>query len=384
MSGGMAGAAGTDGLSASCLSPCHGFTGIVEQWKTSRHFSAYVANLDSDEVTTWTGATACGNCHAIDGIEQRLAGNVTYRGTTGATHVTQGQLNYKSSINSAFSEVTYAGHASVAVVHCTTCHSVDDMTDPHRTGADFTPGSFPLRVPAGATDLAFIEKSSAVGTSDGTGASFGNGNACIWCHKSRKDVTNYVVPSNNINQRWGPHQGPHADVFTGRGGYHYAGKQYSRGTHPRSIENGCVGCHMPAKAGNMGIGDHSFKPQLSACVDCHGNQTSFDINAGQSQTSLDLQKLRVLLNDAGLLSRDGSTGLDSAALDDRSFASDVPRASTGVSAALAGALYNYLIIARGGALGVHNPPYVGQLIYDSIEGAGGDVTTVARPPYTPD
>src|SRR5687767_13930806 len=26
------------GLTTSCLGPCHGFTGIVEQWKTSRHF----------------------------------------------------------------------------------------------------------------------------------------------------------------------------------------------------------------------------------------------------------------------------------------------------------------------------------------------------------
>ena len=59
---------GTDGgLATSCLSPCHGFNGIVEQWKTSTHYATYIANLGGTEVDTWTGATACGNCHAIDG-----------------------------------------------------------------------------------------------------------------------------------------------------------------------------------------------------------------------------------------------------------------------------------------------------------------------------
>ena len=38
----------------------------------------------------------------------------------------------------------------------------------------------------------------------------------------------------------------------------------------------------------------------------------------------------------------------------------------GVSADIAGALYNYLILARGAAGGVHNPVYVRELIYDSV------------------
>ncbi len=31
----------------------------------------------------------------------------------------------------------------------------------------------------------------------------------------------------------------------------------------------------------------------------------------------------------------------------------------------AGALYDYILVARGGASGVHNPKYIGQLLYDS-------------------
>src|SRR5262245_30150236 len=58
------------GLTAGCLAPCHGFGGIVEQWKTSTHYATYIANLGGEEVPSWTGSTACGNCHAIDGVEQ--------------------------------------------------------------------------------------------------------------------------------------------------------------------------------------------------------------------------------------------------------------------------------------------------------------------------
>src|SRR5437867_2942085 len=35
-------------LTMSCLSPCHGFTGIVEEWKTSRHYATYIANLGGE------------------------------------------------------------------------------------------------------------------------------------------------------------------------------------------------------------------------------------------------------------------------------------------------------------------------------------------------
>jgi hypothetical protein len=30
-------------------------------------------------------------------------------------------------------------------------------------------------------------------------------------------------------------------------------------------------------------------------------------------------------------------------------------------------LYNYMLVARGGDYGVHNPRYIGQLLYDSYQ-----------------
>lgn len=370
------------GLTASCMSPCHGFTGIVEQWKTSRHFSAYVANLDGEEVESWTGASTCGNCHAIDGIEQRLAENVNYKGDTGPADVAHGQLNYANSSTGAIAESTYAGHATVAVVHCTTCHEVSEENDPHLTGEEYEPGAFPLRVPAGADDAALIERSSARGESDGMVAgAYGTGNACIWCHKSRKDVTNYISASSLdiTSAHWGPHQGPHADVFSGMGGYEFAGKTYGTSSHS-NLESGCVDCHMPPSDSIGGIGDHSFYAQLSVCRDCHAGARDFDVIGGQTQTKDGLQRLRIRLNELELLSRDGTSALSSEALSDEDFAHDEALPKAGVQADVAGALYNYFVVARGSAFGVHNPRYVGQLLYDSLEAVEGDLSGVVRPP----
>ena len=376
------GGAPSGALSSGCLSPCHGFTGIVEQWKTSTHFATYVANLGGEEVDSWTGTSACGNCHSIDGIEQRLAGNVRYAGTTGPDNVSHGQINYLNSTNNKIGESTYLGHATVAVVHCTTCHEVTEATDPHRTGEPYTPGSFPLRVPTGAGETAYVEKSSAFGLSDGTAAEpYGVGNACMWCHKSRKDVTNYIITATATNAftntRFGPHEGPQTDIYTGKGCYHYQVKTYNNSSH-QAFETGCVRCHMPATEANEGIGNHSFAPQLSSCksAGCHVNAASFDILGQQTAMKESLRELRQALSDQGWLTRTEVAPYDPltpAQLADENFAEDVSRPGTsGLSGDQAGAVYNYLLMARGGAGGVHNPLYVRQLIYDSYFAVMGD------------
>ena len=369
-------------LNVSCMVPCHSFAGIVEQWKTSRHYATYVANLGGDEAESWTGAKACGNCHAQDGVQQRLAGNVTYTGTTGPTELANGQLNYKDSTSSKISEVVYAGQATVAVVGCPTCHNDSPDHDPHLLGGDYVKGEFPLRVPSGKDDYAIVEKSSAVGTSDGTQVKYQAGNACMWCHKSRKDVTNYILTTtNNITSNtWGPHEGPAADVFSGTGGYEYSGKAYQNSSHT-SFKKGCVQCHMPPVETNMGIGDHSFYPQLAVCTaTCHVSSTSFDVAGGQSKVKQGLQKLRVLLNDAALLTRNGTTPLDPATdLVDQNWNEDNALPKNAVPADLTGALYNYFLIARASGYGVHNPYYVNELLFDSVEAAGGDTSDMVRP-----
>jgi hypothetical protein len=384
---GKTGAMGSDGvdggLNVSCLSPCHGFTGIVAQWQTSTHYSAYVSNLGGTEVATWTGATACGNCHAIDAIAQRVAGNVGFVGTVGPSNLPAGKLGYISSLDKTFQESTYAGQATVAQVHCTTCHNVDATNDPHVTGASvYVRGSFPLRVATGKADQMLIERSSAVGVADGTPAGkFNLGNVCISCHRSRQDVTNYITASNTLSSsHWGPHEGPQADVYSGKGGYAYAGKTYGNSSH-QAFTNGCVDCHMPPIDTNQGIGNHSFYAQLSACQQqgCHVNTKSFDVIGGQSAMGANLQELRVVLNTAGYLTRSAAAPyvpLSATDLLDPNFSLDqVLPGAKNVPADVAGALYNYLLLARGSANGVHNPVYTRELIFDSYQAIAGTAPT---------
>jgi hypothetical protein len=384
---GAAGAGNTTGLLAtSCLSPCHGFNGIVEEWKASTHYATFIANLGGDEVATWTGAQACGNCHALDAIQQRVAGTVTFTGAAGPD-TAHGQLSYLT--GGKIAESTYAGQSTVAEVNCTTCHDSSADIDPHVTGKTYVPNSFPLRVPTGMDDQALLEKSSAPGVSDGTPAGkYTVGNACMWCHKSRKDVTNFITPTNNAltSTHWGPHEGPQADIYTGLGGYHYAGKTYGNSSH-QAFDNGCVHCHMPDVASNQNIGNHTFAPVVSTCTTagCHTQATNFDVGGGKTAMTAGIQELRVALNTKGWLTRSAVAPyvpLAATDLADAQFSLDLTMPGvTGLTGDQAGAVYNYLILARGAAGGVHNPLYVRELIFDSVKAITGSapVTLPARP-----
>jgi len=146
---------------------------------------------------------------------------------------------------------------------------------------------------------------------------------------------------------------------------------------------------MPAVADNGGIGDHTFNPQLSACQKsgCHATATSFDVIGGQSLMEANIQELRTTLNKLGWLTRDTAApygALSASALADSQFEADLVRPQNyaasnpdagappaPLTADQAGALYNYLLLARGAAGGVHNPVYVRELVYDSVKALTG-------------
>jgi hypothetical protein len=225
---GPAGEAGTSTLAdagiaiqASCLSPCHGFNGVVAQFQTSTHYLEYLSNASSaTPETEWTTpGVACGNCHAIDGLAQRAGGNVGTVDDGGVLNVKSGELEYLDPVKHTVNDALYTGSATVAEVYCTTCHAVTDANDPHRTGIPWTPGSFPFVVPDGADAGAFLEKSPTTDAVTGSSAGdMGPANTCVWCHKSRKDVTQY------IHRNWeqaldvlGPARGPPGRHLFGEG-----------------------------------------------------------------------------------------------------------------------------------------------------------------------
>jgi hypothetical protein len=364
-------------IQASCLSPCHGFNGVVSQFQTSDHYFEYLTNaVSATPEAEWTApGAACGNCHAIDGLAQRVAGDVGTVDGGVVANVKKGELEYEA--NGVTNDALYTGSAAVAEVYCTTCHAVTDANDPHRTGIPWKPGSFPLVVAESTDAGAFLEKSPTVGVVTGsTAGNLGPGDTCVFCHKSRKDVTQYITAtSNSLSSHWGPHEGPQADVFSAKGGYEYPGKTYGTSTHQLKLS--CVDCHMAPVTDNENVPDHSFEPSLSVCLNCHAGATSFDINGGQTLDATEMSELEADLNAAGFLTRsvaapygpipDGGLAGDLFSSDSaRTGATTSDGGAAGLSAAQAGALYNYLLIAKGGGGGVHNPKYMQQLIFDSI------------------
>jgi hypothetical protein len=369
-------------IPVSCLSPCHGFNGVITQYQSSVHYMTYLANVDTATAAEWTTpGDACGNCHAIDALQQRVTGNVGTNGDAGVVNLASGELQYFDPTMDKPNYATYTGTATVAQVYCTTCHAVTNANDPHITGIPWTPGSFPLEVSPDGGSI-YLEKSPSVGPVTGTNAgSYGPGDTCMWCHRSRVDVTNYITTSNKLSIYWGPHEGPQADIFTAQGGYQYPGQTYGTSTHQQKLS--CVDCHMPDVAENSGVPNHGFNPQLSVCATsgCHTPApTTFDVAGGESVVKGTLTDLERAMNDLGWLTRastapytpltdpDGGGGT----VGDGNWSEDTPMPGVTLAASQAGAVYNYILVARGGAYGVHNPLYEEQLLYDSYMAVTGN------------
>jgi hypothetical protein len=374
---GLPGAAGVDGggsvLSGACTQPCHTFGGVVDQWRFSNH---------SHPQENLIGGGPCGNCHALDGLQQRVANKFSIAPDSGTpTNVASGHMNYKPTTG-AVTEIGYGGATTIGRIHCTTCHDFNPTNDPHITGK-YVAGTARLRVPGGPTDTVFIEKSESSSATTGQSVAYKAANVCVMCHKSRKDVTSYIgVASVISSSHWGPHEGPQTDVYSGKGGYQFAGLTYGTSAHA-AIGNACVGCHMTPNTANAGVPDHTMKPNVAYCKTCHTSYTGtdFDIQGGRTIVKKALMELEVALNDKGLLTRSQAAPyapLSDDDLADGQFNLDLTRPGSAVGggnqsldALRAGSLYNYLIIARSKDLGVHNPTYEKQLLWDSIKEVTG-------------
>jgi hypothetical protein len=353
-------------LSGACTTPCHTFNGVVDQWRFSNH-----SHPQKNEI----GGGSCGNCHALDGIEHRVANKFVASLDGGTvTNVDKGHLNYRvGAASGAVNEIGYGGATAIGRIHCSTCHDFNPTNDPHVTGR-YVAGQAPLRVAGGVNDVAFLEKTPdpAAGESTGQPLSLRTSNLCVMCHKSRKDVSFYInagtTPLTSVN--WGPHNGPQSDIFSTQGGWHTPDRQYTPSPH-QGIPNACVSCHMQPVKTNGDVPDHTMKPNVAYCKGCHTTfaGTDFNVQGGRTIVSRGLGELRFYLNRDGLLTRSATTPYATLTEDemaDTQYQLDKVRPSPPVEAATAGALYNYLLIARSKDLGVHNPTYTKQLLWDSI------------------
>lgn len=385
---GSSGAVGDGGiLTGACTTPCHTFNGVVDQWRFSNH-----SHPQNNEI----GGGACGNCHAIDGLQQRAANNFIAVDGAAPTGVPKGHITYKLHPDASAQEISYGGATTIGRIHCATCHDFNQTNDPHVVGK-YVAGQAPLRIAGGVNDTAILETTTDASANMpiGTELAYRSGNTCVACHKSRKDIKFYITASNSMNStRWGPHDGPQTDVYSGKGGYEFTGLGYSTSAHA-TIANACVACHMQPVAANANVPDHTMKPNVAYCKTCHTGYTgtTFDVQGGRSLVTNALSELQKALNDKSLLTRSASppyAALSDDELQDRQFHLDTVRPNSGAAnahqvldAATAGAVYNYLIIARSKDLGVHNPTYTKQLLWDSLKQINGQAYVPTSIPARP-
>ena len=308
---GADGTDGTDGVdgNVTCLD-CHSTANMVAisyQFDRSQHNAGTIA------VDYAGGRASCAKCHSGNGyVEWAETGTVDGDLTTPEPW------------------------------ECGTCHAVHES---------FEVADFALRK---ADPVEWIYDDGA------TPFDFGdNSNVCAWCHQSRRAEPNVAAPGATFDitsTHYGPHHGAMANVVAGLGFAEIPGDvAYPTGPFGHFAAGiNCVDCHMGEYAD--GEGGHTWLPALATCqtTGCHSSATDFDIGSTQSDTQVQLDTLRDLLLDQGVIEW---------VVEDEAYE---PVVGT-YSMEQAQAFFNWIGISEDRSLGVHNPPYVNALLENSIQ-----------------
>ena len=163
-------------------------------------------------------------------------------------------------------------------ITCAVCH------DPH-SGEDTVYQLRTIEVAAGTSKSAdgHLEVTSTVELTNGYVVSDGGtGQLCMNCHKGRRDAATYV--DGRVSSHFGPHYSNQADLLYGTNAITF-GRYVASSTHKDVLEDACVSCHMYEFTQNVDdpieFGGHTFsmaagdEDNVEACIDCHGEMTSF-------------------------------------------------------------------------------------------------------------
>jgi hypothetical protein len=239
-------------------------------------------------------------------------------------------------------------------------------------------------------------------------------NLCLACHQGRESTVsvNRVIGSlgnDEVGERLGfrniHYFAAGATLFgnEAQGIYQYEGKEYNgRNLHAEDAPNECSSCHYP----------HDGLIQINECEDCHE----------EVEEQEDVLLIRVL-EDVELIDYNGNGDAEEPIRDEllgmadtllvalQDYATNTVGTSiaynshaypywfvdtngNGVSdegesdryatwtPTLLRAAYNYQYSQKDPGDFAHNPDYVMQALYDSIEAIGGDVSAMTRPPVT--
>ena len=368
----------SDTACSNCHNPHQANNTINTQWTASGH--ADMTGLAWEEEGGLAASRSCKRCHTTTGYVERLADPVAYDASS--TPVAQ-----------------YVTGSQKEMLYCNACHS--DSSFSRRT---FTNVAFPSGYTADMGD---------------------DSNLCMGCHQGRSAGSGPASGTSVLaNKVATPAPGGYtftnihyfaaaASLFGSdvKGGYEYAGREYE-GKNLFSAHNGrrdtCIKCHL--REGKAEYPDHRMSPQISDCSACHGGITDFkDIRPSTYGTDYDgdssateglyyeLEGLRTALLTAIqtyalnsntvqhlAIGYDGNTNPYWFKDTNLNGTIETDEAVTGnrynkFDARLLEAAYNYQVSTKEPCGHIHNFKYMGQLLYDSIEDLGGNVSGFTRP-----
>jgi hypothetical protein len=287
--------------------------------------------------------------------------------------------------------------------NCAKCHSTPGYRD--FLGLDgATAGQVDKAVPTGTTvecdachNEVSLEKDSAIMPSNEELTGLGRNSDCLECHQGRASMVQVVetltdLPPDDVNNDIsgpGVHNSPVGPTEYGTlalGGYEYEGKSYS-GQYGHVVEfDTCIECHDqhallidPERCSACHLGVETaadFRQIRSTNVDYDGDG---DISEGLASEIATLEDKLWLAIEVYIASADD---LDELVVTRRFVDGNGDSYSTWTPRLLRAA-FNYQFSALGKGGYVHNPQYIIQLLYDSIEDIGGSLSGLNRPELAP-
>lgn len=314
------------------------------------------------------GTAVCGVCHESSSFllakQMQFHNSLHYLGETFGTanrtqcatcHTHEGfRESLTTNLDTALSTIPHP-----TGVNCRTCHYIHTKYD--------------------STDFALTYTAPVKFRHGGQTFDFGTGNLCVKCHQARVVSPLPVVGGDSVtisNFRWGPHYSMNANILAGVGGYEIPGpvSYPSSNPHKNLIKDGCITCHMARPYGAF-AGGHTFKMTYESegteiehtvsCAqsDCHPGATKFDIDGKVTEIKNLIAELRQKLIDRGLLdvsrNPDGTNVLNEYIL----LPGNRPKKFSSLEA---GAVLNYLLVAKDRSYGIHNYKYVKALLTNTI------------------
>jgi hypothetical protein len=207
----------------------------------------------------------------------------------------------------------------------------------------------------------------------------GKGALCMNCHMSRQNAATYVETTAGSGN-FGPHYGPQADMLAGVNAYTY-GKDIPSSAHREVVGDSCVACHLQNVSASHPafgqVGGHTFRPGwdggtpddksddvhlTGACVQCHGNITSFNLKRadydGNGVVEGVQTEVKNLLDQLGRLLPP--------------LGSPTVTVTAGYKREQLRAAFNHKFVYYDGSYGVHNVAYAVGLLKASIADLTGD------------